>query len=363
MLVAALQFAGVRNLASATLEPAPRFNVFVGENGQGKTNLLETVYLAATLRSFRTARLAEVIAHGAAQAHVKARVSRAGVTRVYEVAIEAHARKVRLDGKAVRPVSRYFGEFNVVLFAPEDLQVPRGAPAERRRFLDRAVFNRRPEHLLVVADYDKALKSRNAILRSVSDGVKSARSVEDMLAVYDAQVASLGAKLVANRRAYLDEMRPDVQAAFEAITRTGFAVDARYSDGPRDEEGLKLALSSTRAKDFARGSTSAGPHRDDLHFVFEGHDAGAIASQGQLRALVLAWKTAEIDRLTRVHGEPPILLLDDVSSELDPARNRYLFEYLEARPGQCFITTTHAQFVLLRENRVDHQVANGRILS
>jgi DNA replication and repair protein RecF len=363
VLVEALQFAGVRNLAAATLEPAPRFNVFVGDNGQGKTNLLETVYLAATLRSFRTARLAEMIAHGATEAHVKARVARQGVTRVYEVTLEERSRRVRLDGKSVRPVARYFGEFNVVLFAPEDLQVPRGAPAERRRFLDRAVFNRWPEHLGAVADYDKTLKSRNAILKSVADGDKPARAVEDLLAVYDQQLAALGARVIANRRAYLDEMRPDVQAAFEAITRTGFAVDVRHSAGPSSAEELRVAFAQTRARDLARGSTSAGPHRDDLCFVFEAHDAGAIASQGQLRALVLAWKTAEIERLARVHGEPPILLLDDVSSELDPQRNRYLFEYLEGRPGQCFITTTHAQFVLLRENRVDHQDANGRIIS
>jgi DNA replication and repair protein RecF len=361
--VAALHAHGVRNLAPTAIEPAPRFNVFVGDNGQGKTNLLETVYIAATLRSFRTARLAEVIAHGEAAANIRAKVTRGGATRVYEVAIEPHARRVRLDGKAVRPVSRYFGDFNVVLFAPEDLQVPRGAPAERRKFLDRAVWNRRPEHLGVVADYDKALKSRNALLREVADGKKSPRAIEDLLAVYDDQVAALGANLVANRRAYLDEMRPDVQAAFEAITRTGFAVDVQYGDSADDPAQLRAALAATRARDFARGSTTAGPHRDDLRFMFEGHDAGSIASQGQLRALVLAWKTAEIDRLTRVHGEPPILLLDDVSSELDPQRNRYLFEYLAARPGQCFITTTHPAFVLLGEDRVDHQVANGRIVS
>jgi DNA replication and repair protein RecF len=361
--IAALHFAGVRNLATATLEPAPRFNVFVGDNGQGKTNLLETVYVAATLRSFRTAKLAELIAHGGETAEVKARVVRGGVTRVYEVAIEAHARRVRLDGKAVRPVARYFGEFNVVLFAPEDLQVPRGAPADRRRFLDRAVFNRWPEHLGVVADYDKTLRSRNAILRAVAEGKQSARGAADLLGVYDQQLAALGARVVANRRAFLDEMRPDVQAAFAAITRTGFAVDVQYGDGPGTADALREAFAATRARDLARGSTSAGPHRDDLRFVFAGHDAGAIASQGQLRALVLAWKTAELERLARVHGEPPILLLDDVSSELDPQRNQYLFEYLEGRPGQCFITTTHAGFVPLRDNRVDHQVASGRIIS
>jgi len=368
--IAALTVEGLRNLAPLALEPAPRFNVFVGDNGQGKTNLLEAVYLVAALRSFRTTRLADVIHFGAPRAAVKARVARGGVQRVYEVVVEPHGRRVRLDGKAVRPVARYFGEFNVVLFAPEDLSVPRGAPSERRRFLDRAVFNRRPEHLAAVSDYDKALRSRNALLREASDGRRSARALDDQLAVWDEQVATLGARVVALRRAYLAELRPEVQRAFEAISRTGLEVDVVYgcSDGvaaASDDElpaVLRAELAACRGRDLARGATSAGPHRDDLRFRFTGRDAGTVASQGQLRALVLAWKTAEIDLLAAVHGEPPILLLDDVSSELDQQRNRYLFEYLAGRPGQCFITTTHADFVRLSEDRVDHRVQGGQIL-
>jgi len=219
-------------------------------------------------------------------------------------------------------------------------------------------------------DYDKVLKSRNALLREASEGRRSAATVEDMLAVYDQQLAGLAARMASARLAYVDELRARFQGAFDAISRSGIAVDIAYKTPPEvasadaDERTAvyQRLLAASRAADLARGATNVGPHRDDLAFVFDGRDAGAFASQGQLRALVLAWKTAEMDLLATVHGDDPILLLDDVSSELDPHRNEYLFDFLGRRRNQCFITTTHPRFVLVREDRVDHEVRGGRIL-
>lgn len=370
MRVLALEAHGIRNLEPLLLEPAPRFNVFHGDNGQGKTNLLEAIYVIAALRSFRTSRLADLLRFGAEEARLRARVDRAGLERVYEVHIEPRSRKVRLDGKAPRPLARYFGAFNVVLFAPEDLQLPRGAPAERRRFLDRAVFNRRGEYMPLAQDYDKVLKNRNALLREVSEGKRSAVAASDLLAVYDQQLAALAARVAGARLAYIDELRARFQGAFDAISRSNIPVDLVYRTqpevlqaAPAERTAVYAALiAASRAADLARGASNVGPHRDDLGFVFDGHDAGGFASQGQLRALVLAWKTAEMDLLAAVHGEDPILLLDDVSSELDPHRNEYLFEFLGRRKNQCFITTTHPSFVLVRDDRVDHEVRDGRIL-
>jgi DNA replication and repair protein RecF len=367
--IRALEARGVRNLEELVLEPAPRFNVFHGDNGQGKTNLLEAIYVVAALRSFRTSRLADLLRHGEPQARLGARVEKAGIEHVYELVLEPKGRKIRLDGKVPRPLAKYFGAFNVVLFAPEDLQLPRGAPSERRRFLDRAVFNRRGDYMPLAQDYDKVLKNRNALLREVGEGRRPA-GVDDMLAVYDQQLAGLAARMATARLAYIDELRARFQAAFDAISRSGIAVDIRYetpddvASASEDERSAvyERLLAQSRAPDLARGATNVGPHRDDLAFVFDGRDAGAFASQGQLRALVLAWKTAEMDLLAAVHGDDPILLLDDVSSELDPHRNEYLFDFLGRRRNQCFITTTHPRFVLVREDRVDHEVRGGRIL-
>jgi DNA replication and repair protein RecF len=365
--IRALKVSGLRNLAPAIIEPGPRFNVLSGDNGEGKTNLLEAIYVVGTLRSFRTSRLAELIRIGDEQALVSARVDRGGLERIYEVTLGLRSKKVRLDGKAVRPIARYFGDFNVVLFAPEDLQVPRGSPADRRRFLDRAVFQRQPAFLADSQAYDRILRTRNALLRD-QQGRLRADAVE-LLSVYDEQLATRGARVVLARLAFLRELLPGVCSSFEAITRAGLEVQVGCElpaelSGATDSEGalaaaLRESLASGRARDIARGATGAGPHRHDLAFRLCGQPAAAFASQGQLRALVLAWKTAELDLLSQTHGDPPVLLLDDVSSELDAARNSYLFDFLRSRDSQCFITTTAARHVLLAADRVDFEVRSG----
>ena len=365
----------MRNLRSVELQPRARFNIFSGDNGQGKTNLLETIFVVAALRSFRTAKLADLIAFGEPSATISARVVRGGLTRIYELAIEQHSKKIRLDGKSPRPLARYFGDFNVVLFAPEDLQLPRGSPSERRKFLDRAVFNHAPAYLVTVQDYEKVLRSRNRILRSIADGATPKNQADDLLAVYDQQLSELAATIIVARTTYLRELLPGFRVAFEAIARMGIEVNLTYVasaevEGRLDDqfddrvgESVLAALRSCRPRDLARGTTSVGPHRDDLCFMFAGRDAGSFASQGQLRAVVLAWKTAEMELLTRVHGDPPILLLDDVSSELDPSRNRYLFEHLAQLAGQCFVTTTAASHVLIANERADYVIRDGEIVN
>lgn len=368
MRIEALVAQHVRNLEPLTLEPRERFNVFIGDNGQGKTNLLEAIFVVATLRSFRTSKLADLVAFGAHSASLGARVLKDQLTRVYEVELAQGSRKVRLDGKAVRPVSRYFGEFNVVVFTPEDLGLPRGAPGDRRRFLDRGVFNLSPSYLATASDYDKVLRTRNSVLRQAGEGRLPQRQVEEMLAVYDEQLAGLAVATIEARQAFIERLVPAMSSAFAAITRTGLTATVRYASKlvdagvAGDARGIVEQLRAGRARDLGSGSTQVGPHRDDIVLELEGREAGSFASQGQLRAIMLAWKTAELVILGSAHGDPPILLLDDVSSELDPQRNEFLFEHLATLAGQCFITTTHGSHVLLRRDRADYRIERGRIL-
>jgi DNA replication and repair protein RecF len=359
--ILALVLDGVRNLAPLQLEPRERFNVFVGDNGQGKTNLLEAIYAVATLRSFRTAKLAEMIGFGNDRARLGARVLRQQLTRVYEVEVAPGARRVRLDGKAVRPLSKYFGGFNVVVFTPEDLALPRGSPGDRRRFLDRSVQNLHPSYLALAGDYEQVLKQRNTVLRSADD--MGPLRVDELLAIYDQQLADLGVAVAATRAAFVDAIRPALADAFTAITRTGLAANARYATKSTTASDLLAQLREGRARDLATQATHSGPHRDDIVFELDGRDAGSFASQGQLRAIMLAWKTAELTVLGRAQQDLPILLLDDVSSELDAARNEYLFEHLAKLSGQCFITTTHGGHVLLTQDRADYRIQNGQISS
>jgi DNA replication and repair protein RecF len=264
----------------------------------------------------------------------------------------------------VRPLARYFGAFNVVVFTPEDLGLPRGAPGERRRFLDRSCFNLEPGYLVIASDYDKVLRTRNSVLRQAGEGRISGRQVDELLAVYDAQLATLAVAMIAARVRFLDVLGPALATAFSAITRTGLAATVQYVSKlvGASAEAIEQLLREGRARDLATQATQLGPHRDDLRFALAEHEAGSFASQGQLRAIMLAWKTAELAVLGRVHGDLPILLLDDVSSELDPSRNEYLFEHLAQLAGQCFITTTHAGHVLVRQDRADYRIEAGRIL-
>ncbi len=354
----------MRNLRPVQLQPRERFNVFVGDNGQGKTNLLEAIYVIATLRSFRTAKLTDLIAFGQPEAKLGARVIKDDLVRVYEVDLAPGARKVRLDGKVARPLARYFGGFNVVVFTPEDLALPRGSPGDRRRFLDRGVFNFEPGYLAIATDYDKVLRTRNSVLKQAGQGVLAGRQLDEMLAVYDTQLAMLAVSIVAARVKFLENLGPELVKAFTAITRTGLNAGARYvsklvgKPAPVIEDELRAG----RAKDLATQSTQLGPHRDDVVLELDGREAGSFASQGQLRAIMLAWKTAELEVLGRAHGDQPILLLDDVSSELDPARNEFLFQHLATLAGQCFITTTHGSHVLLHAERADYRIQAGQIL-
>ena len=153
----------------------------------------------------------------------------------------------------------------------------------------------------------------------------------------------------------------DLSRAFAAITHTPFHASARYETQTTTVDAFVAALEAGRARDLGSGSTQFGPHRDDLVFELDGREAGSFASQGQLRAMLLAWKTAELALLARTHGDAPILLLDDVSSELDPSRNAYLFEHLAEQASQCFITTTHEGHVLLSRDRANYRIQNGQI--
>ena len=353
MKLLALQLTDWRNIEHAVVELHPRVNVFAGDNAQGKTNLLEAVYYLGTLRSFRAGKTEELIRFGRPEARVRARIERRELARVLEVTVRPGQRIARIDGKAVRAAADWFGGFNAVLFAPEDLRLPKGSPQARRRFLDRAVFNAQPAFLKWAQEYDKLLRSRNAILRDERAPTPA------LLETYDQQLAEVGGHIVAHRLDYVAQIADGFAAAYGAITQSGVAASARYLTATPDGAAIRRALADSVRRDRARGFTTAGPHTDDLEILLDGRPARLYGSQGQLRALVLALKMAEIQHLESAIGEPPVLMLDDVSSELDPQRNRYLFDFIRRMTCQCVITTTHPEHILLTQDRKDFQVVNG----
>ncbi len=365
MRVNRLETVAFRNLADQQVTPGPRFNILSGPNAQGKTNFLEAVYLSACLSSFRAQRTKEMVRFGAEEARVRAEVEIDGVRRELEVQLHGKGRRARVDGKGVRSTSSYVAGLNVVLFSPDDLQIPRGSPGARRRLLDRAIANLWPAYLALSRDYGKTLQSRNRLLKERPSRLK------ELLEVYDQQLAELGAKVMAGRSRYLTAIGARFSEVFAEIVRSGVQGTLDYV-APQQllMGGDSLAALSTalleqlrahHSEDLGRQSTSVGPHHHDLDFRLDGRSTRSYGSQGQVRALLLAFKITQIlDSYERV-GRYPALLLDDVSSELDAQRTSYLFEFLTEINCQAFLTTTQAQLVLLEKERVDFRVVNGEI--
>lgn len=356
-----------RNLADVLLEPGERATVLVGENGQGKTNTLEALYWATTLRPLRATRLSELVPFGGSAAGAEVRVEwlLPGGPREFVARLVAGDRLLEMDGKRVHAVDDYVGQASVVAFTPDDLTLVKGSPDERRRFLDRAVFGRRPAYLNESRDYVRALKARNRLLRE--------HAPDTLREAFDLQLARLGARLWRRRLDLVEELSPHAVRAFEAVGRLAVPLVIRYRalgasiDAPLPEIELERvlldALEERLALDRERGFTSVGPHADDLQLLLGDRPARLYGSQGQQRATVLALKIGEIENLRGARGEYPLLLLDDVSSELDPERNRYLMGYLRALDAQVLLSTTDAALVreAVGDDAVTYRVRSGTL--
>mgnify|MGYP002620059860 CR=1 FL=1 len=365
-----------RNLSHATFHPTPGINVLEGQNGQGKTNVLEAIHALATLKSFRGQPSRELIQHGFDQASVAGTVHDGGMVRDVELLLNGSTRRVSVNGTPVRQLASYFGTINAVTFCPEDVGVFRGSPADRRLLIDRAVFNAYPAYGAEVQDYERALKNRNACLRQEPVD-------RSLLEVYDQQVSRHGAIVVRRRLAYLQRINPILATVFHDIFSASITLELGYVQHEVDDqnrsaavtaapsaslpaqddiaERLLVALRRRRQVDLARGFTTIGPHRDDALATIDTTPMRGYASQGQHRAAILAFKISEIQLLHRIHEHHPILLMDDVSSELDPERNARLFQFVDTLDAQVFITTTNAATLQLTQPTTRWAVHAGRI--
>lgn len=365
MKLAHISVQGFRNLAACRIVLNSRFNLILGDNAQGKTNLLEALAVLCELRSFRATRLEELVTFGAETARLSAFVEAGGLDYDVRLELSRGARRLRVNGKGVIRQKDYLGKLPAVVFEPDDVRLSKGGPPRRRRFLDNALFLIQPAHWDNAARYRQLLKRRNALL-------KERRIRDESFEVYSEQLARSGAAMAAARHRMTADLNRLIRQSVEQVSDRHDTVSLSYEshlpvvDGePVEDEGQALlgALNSRLTHDRELGYTSVGPHVEDLAIFINGRPAAQFASQGQHRTVALALKIAEIEIVRRQRGITPLLLIDDLSSELDEGRRMRLFDYLKAQGGQVVLTATDPETprVFSGETPALFSVAGGRI--
>jgi len=335
VLVQTLWLTDFRSYPSVELELGPGLTALLGDNGQGKTNLLEAVGYLATLTSFRGAPNEALIRQGADQAVVRAEGERDGRSLLIEAEISPSGRgRVQVNRQRLARGRDLLGALRVSVFAPDDLELVKGGPAERRRYLDDALVATEPRLDGLRRDLDRVLRQRNALLRQA--GGRSSDDIELTLQVWDTKMIEMGEALGAERQHLVDRLAPVLAQSYERVAHRGEDVVLTYV-APWRDQGLASALAAVRRDELRRGVSLVGPHRDDLDLTIAGMPSRTHASQGEQRSLALALRLAAHEVVTIASGSSPVLLLDDVFSELDPVRSAALLEQLP--PGQTLLTS------------------------
>lgn len=370
MFLRDLSLTNYRNYESLALSFDQPLNLFVGNNAQGKTNILESIYVLALAKSHRTAKERELVAWDADYAAIRGEVERRYGSVRLEIQLTAKGKKAKINGLEQRKLSEYIGAINAVMFAPEDLAIVKGAPAQRRRFLDMEIGQVSPTYLHYLTNYNKVLAQRNQQLKELATQ-RSDRY--GMMEIWNTQLADLAVKLLQKRFEFLRKLETWATSIHSEITDGKEQLSLHYEstspivEGMDQTESRQLLLSAFEEvfeREKLRGSTLIGPHRDDFSLRINGVDVQTFGSQGQQRTAALSLKLAEIELIKDEVGEYPILLLDDVLSELDEHRQTLLLETIQEKV-QTFVTSTGVEGlkhqVLKQANRFHVQA--GTILA
>ncbi|SDT73668.1 DNA replication/repair protein RecF [Actinoplanes derwentensis] len=373
MHVRRVELTDFRSYERVAVDLEPGVSVFVGQNGMGKTNLIEALGYVATLDSHRVAMDAPLVRSGAKSAVVRCALVHDGRELLVELEIvPGRANRARLNRSPVRRPRDVLGALRMVLFAPEDLELVRGDPSERRRYLDDLLVARQPRYAGVRADYDRVIKQRNALLRSayLNRKVGGTRGQDlSTLEVWDQHLARHGAELLAGRLELAAALGPHLTKAYDAVAagRTAAAIayasrlgDALPSDRPALEAAILAKLAERRVAEIERGTTLVGPHRDDLALSLGDLPVKGYASHGESWSFALALRLAAYD-LLRSDGIEPVLALDDVFAELDTARRERLAA-LVSDAGQLLVTCAVPEDVPASLHGARYDVTTGSVI-
>ena len=357
MIVKQIELHNFRNYESLNLSLSDQVNIFYGDNAQGKTNILESIYVCSTTKSHKGSKDRDIIKLGEEEGHIRMHLEKKGVPHRIDMHLKKNKTKgVAIDGIPIKKSTELFGLMNVVFFSPEDLSMIKNGPGERRRFMDLELCQLNKLYLYYLSNYNKILNQRNNLLKQISFN----SSLHDTLDIWDQQLCEYGTKIIEGRAQFLFEMNELVGEIHSTLSGGKERLSIGY-DKNVSAKDLAEKLKKSREQDIYRKATGCGPHRDDISFFIGEENLKLFGSQGQQRTAALSLKLAEIELVRKKIGENPVLLLDDVLSELDRKRQHYLLNSMEGI--QTMITCTGLEEFVGDRKRFNHifHVENGTV--
>lgn len=357
MYIDSLEVGNFRNYDFAKIEFHNKTNILYGDNAQGKTNILESIFVCGTTKSHKGCKDREMIRIGEEEAHIRMHLVKGDITHRIDMHLKKNKGKgIAIDGIPIKRSGELLGLLHVIFFSPEDLRIIKNGPSERRRFINMELCQLDPVYLHDVGEYNKVLAQRNKLLKQIYYN----SSLKDTLDIWDMQLIEYGRKVMERREKFVEEIGEIVVSVNEKLTGNKEHVKMIYEPDVLIDE-FEKKLKDSREKDLKTCSTNVGPHRDDLCFLNNGIDIRKYGSQGQQRTCALSLKLAEIQLVKDLTGDHPILLLDDVLSELDRNRQNYLLDCIN--DIQTIITCTGIEEFVDSRLTLDRifKVTNGKI--
>lgn len=357
MYIKSIELNNFRNYEDLSIEIDPSTNIFYGDNAQGKTNILEALYLSGTTKSHKGSKDKDIIKFDADESHIRVELLKNEMT----YRIDMHLRKnktkaIAINGIPIKKAAELLGILNIVFFSPEDLSIIKNGPSERRRFIDMELCQLDSYYLHNLSNYNKAINQRNSLLKDIYMNP----SLRDMLDVWDEQIISFGTKIIDRRKRFIDELNNIIKDIHYHLTGGKETCEIIYNPDV-DIENFKSNMLSKRENDIKYKTTSCGPHRDDIIFKTNDIDIRKFGSQGQQRTAALSLKLSEIELVKLITKDTPVLLLDDVLSELDSNRQKFLLESI--KDIQTLITCTGLDEFVNKQFKVNktYHVINGKV--
>lgn len=358
MIIEFIELKNYRNYENLSIRFSPGTNILYGDNAQGKTNILESIYVCSTTKSHRGSKDKEIIRFNEEESHIKMMVKKQDVPYRIDMHLKKNKTKgIAVNGIPIRRASELFGIVNVVFFSPEDLNIIKNGPSERRRFIDLELCQLNKLYVHALVQYNRVVAQRNKLLKELTFRPE----YEETLDIWDKQMVQYGSQVIRYRRQFIEQLNEIIFHIHKQLSGKEETLKIFYEPNV-SEENMEQTLAGNRESDLRQKTTGAGPHRDDISFIVNGIDIRKFGSQGQQRTAALSLKLAEIQLVKHLSGDDPILLLDDVLSELDGNRQEHLLS--EIHHIQTMITCTGLEDFMTHGFPIDkiYRVVKGTVV-